>query len=37
MFDTNARNITLPVRQDKVTLLVLVVIEVIGVVGNLLF
>lgn len=37
MFDTNARNVTLPVRQDKVTLLVLVVIEVIGVVGNLLF
>ena len=37
MFDTNARNITLQVQQDKVTLLVLVVIEVIGVVGNLLF
>ena len=37
MFDTNVRNITLPVQQDKVTLLVLVIIEVIGVVGNLLF
>ena len=37
MFDTRVQNVTLPVVRDRVALATLIAIEVIGIVGNLIF